>query len=699
MLSLLCTARRVEQVFAVATSASDIKIYNLHGHTRTDEHHWLADRQNPEVLRWLENENRQTEAELARHSATRRQVLGELRARLVPEEASAPEKDGAWHYFCRYVPQAEYPRYFRRPVVGGDEELLLDVNALADGHDYFALDAFVVSPDHRRAAYAVDTVGNRFYQLRVIDLMSGETLGTPIVDVTDDIAWGADSDTLIYVQQDSITLRHCRVLCRRVGEQVARCIFEECDETYWVGIEASLSERVIVITSEATLSTEVHLIDADCPDDPPRCVLGRESDHEYYVADGVDRLYVLSNKDAANFRVFECPADFRGATNWKEIVPHRPDVLVEDIEVFEHYLVLSVVEAGLDHIEIYERGTGALRRISFDQQVYSAGLTGNCEYRSDVLRYSVESLAWPETIYEEPFGGAGRDGRTQVWQEQVGGDFAVDRYTTVRKRIVGRDGTSIPVSLVFRRGLDVSSESPLLVEGYGAYGISSEAEFDSTLPSLLDRGWIYALAHVRGGSELGRGWYEQGRQRRKMNSFLDFIDVVRGLHRDRYSSPEHTYATGGSAGGLLIAAVANLAPGLFNGLCAHVPFTDVVSTMLDPTIPLTTGEYDEWGNPATREDYFYMLGYSPYDNVRAQPYPHLLVTAALHDSQVQYWDPAKWVARLRERRSNDNLLLLHTDLAAGHTGKTGRYQGMEDVALEYAFLLALESRSATVDRR
>ncbi len=675
----------------MSSPAAAPKVYTNHGHTRVDEFHWLTDREHPAVLRWLKDENRRTESDLKSSAQSRQGILNEMRSRLLPEEASAPEKDGDWYYYYRYSPDAEYPCYLRRPITGGDETLLLDVNAVAAGNNYFALDAFVVSPDHRRAVYAVDTVGNRFYQLHVIDLESGQTLGAPVLDVTDDVAWAADSETLFYVEQDHTTLRHCRVLRRRIDEQVAQCVYEETDDTYWVSIEASLSERLIVITCEATLSTEVHTIDARCPTEPPRCVLPREANHEYYVADGVDRLYILSNRNAPNFRIFECPLDGGNVATWKEVVAHREDVLVDEMDVFARHLVLSVVEEGLDHIEIYDRSSGRRRRLSFDHQVYSAGPAGNCEYTADVLRYSLESLALPETIFAEPFGSGDR---SQVWQERIGGDFDASQYRTARKYMQGRDGTAIPVSLVFRRDLNPTPDTPLLVEGYGAYGASSEAAFDTSLPSLLDRGWVYAIAHVRGGSELGRAWYEQGRRRHKMNSFLDFIDVVRGLHEERCSSPAHTYATGGSAGGLLIAAIANMAPGLFNGLCAHVPFTDVVSTMLDPSIPLTTGEYDEWGNPSNREDYLYMLAYSPYDNVREQAYPHLLVTAALHDSQVQYWDPAKWVARLRERRSNDNLLLLHTDLAAGHSGKTGRYQGMEDIALEYAFYLDLEARGA-----
>lgn len=660
-----------------------------HGHSRSDENAWLMTREDPAVIEWLKRENARTEDAFGPIRSLKATLASEIRSRIVPTESSVPAKDGPFLYFHRYEPGAEYPRYLRKHLHGGREELLLDADTLGADHDYFDLAAFEISPDHRQGAFAVDTVGDRTYCVRFIDFESSCVRVDTIDEVTDDLAFAADSETLFFAKHDPKTQRFERICRYRPGQGAPETVYVETDEAYWVGVERSLSGRVLFLTSAATLSTEVWYLPAATPEAAPSCFLARRAGHEYYVCDGCDRFYVLSNRGAPNFGVYECPLSDTSEDAWEAVIPPRDDVLIHELEVFETVLVLTVSAAGQDRIEIVDRVSGSVRDVPIDEAVCSAAPVDNFEYSATTLRYGVESFAVPERVLDfDLLSGQ----RTLLREEPVPG-FDASLYRSERRQLEARDGARVPVSLVYRKDLEPGAETPLLIEAYGAYGAASEALFDLCLPCLLDRGFVYAVAHVRGGSELGRDWYEAGRRRTKMNSFLDFIDVTRGLQAAGLSSPGHCYATGGSAGGLLVAGVANLAPGLYNGIFARVPFTDVVSTMLDPEVPLTTGEYDEWGDPRERGDYFYMLGYSPYDNVRPQAYPHILATASLNDSQVQYWDPAKWVARLRERRTNDNLLLLETALDAGHGGHTGRYRSLDDSTLELGFYLMLERRA------
>lgn len=660
--------------------------FSLHGHVRDDEFYWLRERDNPAVIDWLDRENARADAVLAADRALKDSLLEEMRARIQPETDSVPYRHGPYEYFYRYAPDADYPQYIRQPIGDGAEELLLDAEALASGHEYFALDAFVVSPEHQRAAVAIDTLGDGVYSIQVVDLASGEFLPTLVEQATDNLAW-ATENVLLYTRQDARTRRDCEVRCIDLVTGVDSLVFEEPDDGYWTGVTRSRSGNFLWIQNEATLSTDVYCIATADPALSPRLIRRRETDHEYYVSDGGDRFFILTNLGAENFRIVECPLDDTSESAWREVIAHRDNVLLHGVDVFERYLALSVSEDGLDHIEIVDRQTCERYRVDIDCAVYTACPFDNYEYGALTLRFGVESPVMPERIYDLDLATGEQ---TLVRTEPVPGGFDASQYASERRLVGARDGESVPVSLAWRKDRDRSMDSPLLIEAYGAYGMSSEPLFDTDLLSLLDRGFVYAIAHVRGGAERGRAWYHAGRRARKMNSFLDFIDVTKALHGEGLSSPRHTYATGASAGGLLVAAVANFAPGLYNGMCAHVPFTDVVTTMLDTDIPLTTGEYDEWGDPRIRADYFTMLGYSPYDNVREQSYPHLLVTASFHDSQVQYWEAAKWVARLRSRKRDHNLLLLRTDLGAGHSGKTGRFQSLEDTALEFAFFLMVE---------
>jgi len=644
------------------------------------------------VLAHLEAENAWTQTQLEPAAEIRRTLLAEMRSRMPAEEASPPYREGDWLYYHRYEPGKEYPLYCRRRHASAPEELMLDANRLAEGHGYFALRGFTVAPNGRRAAFGVDTRGNRFYTIRFLNLDTGRLEDQRIDRVTSNFEWAADSRTLLYVRQHRETLRSYQVWRRHTDDEADHLVYEEGDESCWLGLDRSLSGRFLYLTSEATLFTEVRVLSADAPGSIPAVFLPRRRGHEYYVTDGVDRFFVLSNQAAENFRVFECPLDRSDCEAWREIVPHRDHVLIDSVDVFEDFIALGVVDDGLDQIEILDRADGASRRIDFDEQVYAAGPVDNYEYRSTSLRFGFESPVTPESIYDYDVRSGQRE---RIWRQHVPGGYDAAAYTSERHMVEVRDGSRVPISIVRRRDLTPRAETPLLVYAYGAYGISTAPDFDPDLVSLLDRGFVYVIAHVRGGSELGRRWYFAGRRREKMNSFLDFIDVVRYLHARGYSSPPHSYAAGGSAGGLLMAAVANFAPGLFHGLATRVPFVDVVTTMLDTSVPLTTGEFDEWGNPAERDSYFYMLGYSPYDNVREQDYPHILVTSGLHDTQVQFWEPAKWVAKLRDLKTDDNLVLLSMDLEAGHSGKTGRYRSLEDTALVYAFFLMLENCTET----
>ena len=663
--------------------------HRRHGDVRRDNYAWMRDSDDPAVISHLEAENAYTRHCMQPVDQLKATLIEEMRSRIVPDEASLPCREGPYLYYHRYKAGGEYPIYCRRlDSMEAPEQVLLDCNELAEGHSYFSLRGLTVSPDHRYAAFGIDTVGNRRYTIGFLDIEANRLLDERIPDVTANLEWCADSETLYYARQHPETLRDYQVLKYRLGGK-SELVYQEDDESYWLGVEKSLSGRYLFLVSDSTLKTEVRFLPSDMPDATPAVFLPAADDHEYYVTDGEDRFFVLSNADAVNFRLFECPLDNTAREAWIEVVAHRQNVYIDSVEVFANHLALSIAEDGLDQIEIIDRHSGSRSRIPFEEAVYAAAPTDNLEYRSERLRYSIESLRTPETWFDYDF----TNGRSEfLRRDKVPGGFDADAYATERLMVRVRDGTRVPVSLVYRKGLRRNGGAPLLQYGYGSYGISMEADFDADLISLLDRGFVYALAHVRGGAELGRPWYYAGRRKEKMNTFLDFIDVTRHLHAEGYSSPDRCYASGGSAGGLLMGAIANFAPGLYNGIAAHVPFVDVVTTMLDESIPLTTGEFDEWGNPADRQSYRYMLGYSPYDNVREQPYPNLLVTTGLHDSQVQYWEPAKWVARLRECKTDDNLLLLWTDLEAGHGGKSGRYQSLEDTALEYAFFLMLEAQ-------
>lgn len=667
-------------------------LLSRHGHQRRDDYYWLRERDNPATLAYLNAENAHFDRIMQPTEALQETLYREIRGRVVEQDTTAPYRDGDYWYYARFERGSEYPIYARRQHdLDAPEAVILDVNALADGLPFVSVRGLSLSPDHSKLAYAIDTVGDLRYRLVVLDLATGEMLANTADNIAPGVAWSADGGMLFFVANDPQTMRSHRVLRQPLDSAASVDVYIEQDETFSVSVDTTRSRDFVQLVSVSTTTTEVRLLDAHAPERAAVVFAERKRDHEYYVDHDGEYFYVCSNDQALNFRLARTRQPGTPPAAWDEVVPHRDDVLLEDFELFERFLVLEQMRAGLTEIEIIERATGASHLLEFDQPAYTASLGDNHVYTATTLRFEYESMTTPASVFD--YSMARRE-RQLVKQDTVLGGFAAGDYRAERLTLTARDGTGVPVSLVRHRDTPVDGSAPLLLYAYGAYGHSILPGFSSARLSLLKRGFICAIAHVRGGSDLGRHWYDAGKLANKQNTFDDFIDVARALVRAGYSRHDRMYAAGGSAGGLLIGAVINQAPACFHGAIAAVPFVDVVTTMLDDTIPLTTGEYDEWGDPRRPRDYRTMLAYSPYDNVRRQDYPHLLITTGLHDSLVHYWEPAKWVAKLRARRVNRGLLLLHVNMAAGHGGASGRFESIRDDAREYAFLLLLEQRRA-----
>ncbi len=660
-----------------------------HGEARIDDYYWLKERGKPEVMEYLRAENAYADAAMKHSAKFQESLFAEMKARIKQDDSTVPFKYGGYYYYKTYRTGAEYPVYARRKgSPDGPEEIILDVNELAKGKAFCQVRFPSIRPDHRMIAYAMDTGGRRFFDVYFKDLETGKTLEEKIERTAGNMTWANDNRTLFYVRQDTETLRWERVYAHELGGGPDREVYYEPDETFEVEVSKSNTDKYIFLRSGSTLSTEYRLVDADAPAEPPRLFQQRQPKLEYDVQDGGDRFYVLSNSGARNFKVSVCPSSSTAMESWTELVPGREDTLIEYIDVFEHWLVLKERSNALGRFRIINRATGKDSWIDFDEPAYMAELGDNFEYRTDTLRLTYESLTTPESVYDVDLNTGAK--KLMKRQEVLGG-FKPEDYAEERVWVTARDGEKVPMSLVYRKGIDLKSgRNPVYIYSYGSYGYSTDPYFSTIRLSLLDRGFICAIPHIRGGSEMGRRWYEEGRQLKKKNTFYDFIDATKHLIDDGYTSPAHVYAQGGSAGGLLMGAVANMAPQLYRGIIADVPFVDVVTTMLDPDIPLTTGEYDEWGNPNIKEYYDYILSYSPYDNVSRQAYPNMLITTGLNDSQVQYWEPAKWAAKLRALKTDHNLLLLKTDMDTGHGGKSGRFESLRLDALEYAFMLDLE---------
>jgi oligopeptidase B len=661
----------------------------IHGETRIDDYFWLKERDNPEVRAYLDAENAYYQARMGGLAGFEDRLFEEIVGRIKKNDDTVPVKSRDYYYYVRFEGEREYSLLCRRKgSLDAPEELILDANLLAEGHEYFDLGGTAVSSGQNILAYSIDTVGRRFYDIHFKDLATGVVLPDRIEKVTGDLEWAEDGMTLFYTRQDPETLRAYQIFRHRLGTDPASdvLVYEEKDETFSVWVSKSKSRAFLFLGSSQTLSTEVRLVPAARPETAPRIVQAREREHEYWVDHLGDSFFIVTNDQAKNFRLMKCSETATGKESWVEVVPARPDVLLEGIELFRDYLVLVERRQGLLRLRVRELATGAEHDLDFGEPAYVAWPMDNREPELGTLRYFYSSLTTPHSVIDYDLRA---HTKTLRKQDEIVGGYDATQYATERLSAPARDGTGVPISLVYKKPLARDGSRPLLLDGYGAYGYSNDPYFSSARLSLLDRGVVFAIAHVRGGQELGRPWYEAGRQMAKKNTFNDFIDCAEHLGSNGYGDPKRLYAWGGSAGGLLMGAVTNLRPDLFHGVVAEVPFVDLLTTMLDDSIPLTTAEYDEWGNPNDPAFYAYMRAYSPYDNVAARAYPNLLVTTSLEDSQVQYWEPAKWVAKLRANKTDDNLLLLKTNMAAGHGGRSGRFQAQRDIATVYAFVLHL----------
>ncbi|GMU87754.1 MAG: oligopeptidase B [Ignavibacteriales bacterium] len=664
------------------------KELTTHGHTRIDNYYWLNKREDPEVISYLEAENIYTAGMLQHTRELQEKLFEEMKGRMKQNDKSVPYRLRGFIYYTRFEEGKEYPLYCRRALhEGAPEVIMLDVNELSEGYSYYQVGAVQISPDNNIAAYGVDTLSRRIYSIKFKNLSTGEHYTHEIPNTTGSVAWADDNTTVFYTVKDS-TLRPYRIYRHRLGEDASKdeLIYEETDPTFNSWVYRAASGKFIIIASNSTVSNEYRILSADKSDGAFKIFEPRQRGHEYSIASAGDKFYIISNLDAKNFRLLETPADKTEKAHWKEKVAHRSDVFLEGMTPFDDYLVLEERKSGLIGIRVMNLKENKEHYINFGEETYTAWSSTNPEPRSELFRYGYSSLTTPASVYDYNMKTGEK---TLLKQDEVVGGFSSEDYLAERIYAKAEDGKTIPVSLVYRKGTKKDGTAPLLLYGYGSYGISTDPYFNAARLSLLDRGFIYAIAHIRGGQELGREWYDDGKLLRKMNTFTDFIACGEYLVQKNYTSKKKMFASGGSAGGLLMGAVVNMAPDLFQGVIAAVPFVDVVTTMLDASIPLTTGEYDEWGNPEVKEYYDYMLTYSPYDNVEKKSYPNMLVLTGLHDSQVQYWEPAKWVAKLREMKTNNNLLLLDTDMEAGHSGTSGRFKRFKKTALEYAFLLEL----------
>lgn len=693
ILALLAQTSPVAAEVAAPIAKTVPHRHETHGDVREDPYFWLRERDTPEVLAHLKAENDYYESVMAPTLASQKKLYSELRGRIKEADVSAPVKDGPYEYYRRTREGEDYPVFCRRKTGTAEapEEILLDVNILAKEQTYFSVPRTLPSPDHKWIAYPVDVKGRRFYTWHFKNLESGKTADDRITDVTANLVWSSDNKTVYYTAQNPQTLRWDKVYRRVLGRPEAELIFFEEDETFSVTLYPSLTEQWIFLAVDSTLSEETRYF----PSDPDRyelkTFLPREKDHEYSVVDGGDRFYILTNWKARNFRVMEVSPDkTRDKSAWREVVPHRTDTLIEGLVALKTHLALGERSQAMTQIRVLKRekhGASGAHVLEFNDPAYMAGLGEMREYDSTMVRYDYDSLTTPPSVYDYEIASKKHILRKQ---KEVLGGFLSSRYQAQRLMVSARDGARVPVSLVYRKDQFKKGENPGLVYGYGSYGLSMDPEFDSNVVSLLDRGLVYAIAHIRGGSEMGRSWYENGRQDKKLNTFRDFIDATEALIAQGWIKKGHAYAMGGSAGGLLMGAVTNMRPDLYRGILALVPFVDAVTTMLDSSIPLTTEEYDEWGNPNDPRFYKYIKSYSPYDNVAPLNYPAVYVETGYHDSQVQYWEPAKWVARLRALKTGSNPVLFRTEMAAGHSGRTGRFVKLEQVARNFAFILMQE---------
>ena len=666
-----------------------IKELTIHGHTRIDNYYWLKDRENSDVISYLEEENNYLDAKMIHTKDFQESLFQEMKGRIKESDESLPYKKDGYFYYSRFEEGKEYAINCRKKDdLSNPEEIIIDQNIMADGHEYFSLGALSISNNNSLIAFATDTIGRRVYNIGFKDLSTGEVLKDVVENVTGNLSWANDNKTIFYARQDATTLRANQIYKHILGEDPSKdqLIFQEDDEVFSCYTWKTKSKKYIFIGSYASLSSEVRFLNANEPNGEFKILQAREKDHEYSVSHFGNKFFIKTNWEAKNFRLMEVDEASPEKSNWKELIPHRTDVLLEGIEIFKDYLVVDERKEGLTKLRIMPWEDKEYY-MDFEEEVYTAYVSTNPDFDSEILRFGYTSLTTPNSTFD--FNMRTKE-RELMKQQEVIGDFKPENYQAERAYATTSDGIKVPMSIVYHKGFKKDGTAPCLIYGYGSYGNTIDPYFSSARLSLLDRGFVFVIAHIRGGQINGRDWYEDGKFFKKMNTFTDFLACSEFLINEKYSKPNGLYAMGGSAGGLLMGAVINMKPELYRGVVAAVPFVDVVTTMLDDSIPLTTGEYDEWGNPNNKDYYEYMLSYSPYDQVKNQMYPNLLVTTGLHDSQVQYWEPAKWVAKLREMKTDDNTLLLKTNMEAGHGGASGRFKRIHETALEYAFILDLE---------
>ncbi len=675
-----------------------------HGDTIVDNYFWMRlsdeekEAENPsektqKVLDYLNAENSYLDEVMKPTEQLQGALYDEIVGRIKQDDESVPVTKNGYSYYSRFEEGEDYGLHCRKQIIDGElgeEEIMLNGPELGKDQSYFAIGGSTVSEDNKLLAYSTDLVSRRQYTIHVKNLETGELLSDKIENTSGSITWANDNKTIFYTKNDPITLRSNQIYSHVLGtsSDQDKLIFEEKDETYSCSVYKTKSSAYLMVASYQTVSTEYRFLDANNPTGEWKVIQPRERNLEYSVDHYQDNFYITTNLDAKNFRLMKTPVNKTGKENWEEVIPHREDVLLEGIDIFKNQLVVSERKAGLTQIRVMNWADGSEHYIEFNDPAYLAYTYGNREFDTETLRFGYTSLTTPSSVYDYNMSDQSKELMKQ--QEVLGGEFDPKNYTSERIFAEGRDGTQIPVSIVYKNGYKKDGNAPLLLYAYGSYGYSMDASFSSVRLSLLDRGFAFAIAHIRGGQEMGRQWYEDGKLLKKKNTFYDFIDCGKYLVDNNYTSSEHLYAQGGSAGGLLMGAISNMEPQLWNGVIAGVPFVDVINTMLDETIPLTTGEFDEWGNPKVKEYYDYIKSYSPYDNVEAKDYPNLLITTGYWDSQVQYWEPAKWIAKLRDLKTDDNLLLMRCNMEVGHGGASGRFERYKEVALEYAFLLDLE---------
>ena len=655
----------------------------VHGRALTDDYAWLRDKNDPRVRAYLEAENAYTRAVMQSTEAFQESLYREMLARIKETDMGVPYRYGDFEYYSRTEAGKDYPIYCRRRrIESAPEEIILDMNTLAEGHEFFSLGAFSVSPDANLLAYSTDVTGFREFTLQVKDLRSGALLPERI-EKTRSVAWANDSATLFYVKEDAAK-RAWRLYRHSVGSQQDELVFEEGDVRFSIGVQRSRSRGWIFLGSHSATTSEVHCIPADRPTAAPRLIAARTADHEYDVDHRGELFYIVTNDRGRNFRLVSAPVADPRPENWAEVIPHRDDVMLEDVDLFSRHSVIHEREGGFPRLRVASFETGESHPVEFPEPAYSVFGTGNAEFDTDTFRFAYESLVTPDSVLDYDMN---TQSRKLLKQEEVLGGYDPARYNSELVYATAADGTQLPISMVYRKDLRRSGPQPLLLTGYGAYGYASDVHFSSTRLSLLDRGVIFAIGHVRGGGEMGKRWHDQGRMLSKRNTFTDFIAVAERLIAGGYTAPDRLVIQGGSAGGLLMGAVVNLRPDLFKAIVAEVPFVDVINTMLDASLPLTTGEYEEWGNPQEREFFEYMLSYSPYDNIKARDYPPMLVETSLNDSQVMYWEPVKYVAKLRAMKTDGNPVLVKINMGAGHGGASGRYDYLRELAFTYTYML------------